>query len=818
MLREPTAAAPGRRLDRWRPRLLGPEPGGARRRFVYLAPNDVLVPRVDRQCIMRFCGALAERGAAVELLSLDVELEFAEPTAGRDLWDVYGLTTPFRVAILPARSRQRGRGGASLALWRAAVYGAYGLRRVWGLPSQERRRTVVYAKNALCVLPFVLARQATRRAPLVLYELHVPPHHPLARWLLRRVDGVVPVSRILARELQREHGIPAERLLVAHQGVDLEAVERGRRAKEDARRLLGLPGEARLVVYTGKVGGSQGEIDLLVEAAGRLGDGAQLVVVGGREDDVQALRARLRNDGVDNVLATGFVAPGDVFAYQHAADVLVSYYPSRIPLNRYRASPGKLFEYMAARRPIVTADIPALREVLGPQSAVFVAPDRPDLLAEAIERVLADDGLAARLAASAYADVQSFTWRRRAERVCAFVDRLDDGADAPPGVDPIEEAVSRMRGWGEARDWRGHDPYDALESPFARVLTLGTRAGRRALTQAVKLSPLDLRPALRIEAAWNAKGVALAASGYARLAAAGDVGAARQARRWLGWLVELATAEAGLGWGYHFDVQTRFFAYRRGTPNVIATSFAAHALLDGHEVLGERWLGEAAEQACAFLLERLLDDRHGTSYFRYLEREPELVHNANALACSVLARTAEQRDRADLAGRARHALDATLAAQRPDGSWPYAEGPGHGWVDNFHTGYVLESLACSASTAPAAVPALERGVDYWGRHLFLEDGTPRYYAGRTWPLDAHNYAQAVETWLAVAPWRGDALARAERAAALLVERMLEPDGHVAFQRRRLWTSRVAFVRWTTAPAFRALARLQLARTGREAAS
>ena len=43
-----------------------------------------------------------------------------------------------------------------------------------------------------------------------------------------------------------------------------------------------------------------------------------------------------------------------------------------------------------------------------------------------------------------------------------------------------------------------------------------------------------------------------------------------------------------------------------------------------------------------------------------------------------------------------------------------------------------------------------------------------------------------------------------------------PDGHVAFQKRRLWTSRVPFVRWTTAPSFRALARLEFARSRRVA--
>ena len=102
---------------------------------------------------------------------------------------------------------------------------------------------------------------------------------------------------------------------------------------------------------------------------------------------------------------------------------------------------------------------------------------------------------------------------------------------------------------------------------------------------------------------------------------------------------------------------------------------------------------------------------------------------------------------------------------------------------------------------------LEHGLEYWARALFLPDGSPRGTSTATLPVDSHSYAQAIETWLAVAAWRGDALAHAERIAQLLLERMLAPDGHVYFEQRRLWTSKVPFVRWTTAAAFRALARL-----------
>src|SRR5438067_2361972 len=104
----------------------------------------------------------------------------------------------------------------------------------------------------------------------------------------------------------------------------------------------------------------------------------------------------------------------------------------------------------------------------------------------------------------------------------------------------LPDGLRRIRRWGEARDWCGYDPYDALNSPFEPLLTLGRPLGRRVLTQAVKRSPINLRPALRIEPTWNAKALALVASAYARLFAAdsSDEPAREQTRRWLGWLVE----------------------------------------------------------------------------------------------------------------------------------------------------------------------------------------------------------------------------------------------------------------------------------------
>jgi hypothetical protein len=60
--------------------------------------------------------------------------------------------------------------------------------------------------------------------------------------------------------------------------------------------------------------------------------------------------------------------------------------------------------------------------------------------------------------------------------------------------------------------------------------------------------------------------------------------------------------------------------------------------------------------------------------------------------------------------------------QRPDGSWPYGERPNLAWVDNFHTGYVLDALRICADAGvggPEVEEAWTRGIAFYRRELFL---------------------------------------------------------------------------------------------------
>jgi glycosyltransferase involved in cell wall biosynthesis len=391
-----------------------------RMRVIYLAPHDLLIPRVDRQCTMSFAEALGQTGVDVEVVCFDMKLEFDEPTRDQDLYDVYGVQRTFKVITLPSRARQSGDGVSRT--WRAVAHSSVVL---WKLLADRRTRrgNVIYLRNYLIFPLLLTARRFSATRALLLFEVHAPPERSFQRWVLRRADGIISISGVLRDRLCELPSIDHARVLTAHQGVNLKLIEKIRLDRNTARARLGISAVGKFAVYTGKVYNGYREIDLLLETARRLPEDVQLLIVGGREDHVNVLRQRARQQGLDRVRFVGFVAPTEVFLYQMAADVLLSYYPGDIELNDYR-SPGKLFEYMASRTPIIAADYASLREVLGEDAAAFVARDDPESLATEIVRLLRDPIRAERLAREAWHKVQDFTWDRRAERVLDFADRL----------------------------------------------------------------------------------------------------------------------------------------------------------------------------------------------------------------------------------------------------------------------------------------------------------------------------------------------------------------------------------------------------------
>ncbi|MDA0947948.1 MAG: glycosyltransferase, partial [Planctomycetota bacterium] len=176
--------------------------------------------------------------------------------------------------------------------------------------------------------------------------------------------------------------------------------------------------DQRLVVYFGGLLRWKG-VDVLVEAAREL-PGVQVLVVGGMDADVEALRRQAA--GVSTVRIEGFLPPAEAPLYLAAADLTVVPNRGTPAISARYTSPLKVFEAMAMGLPLVVSDLPSLREVLSEDQARFVTPEDPSALAAGIRDLLARPEERAAMAAALRTEAPRHTWDARARRLLAWME------------------------------------------------------------------------------------------------------------------------------------------------------------------------------------------------------------------------------------------------------------------------------------------------------------------------------------------------------------------------------------------------------------
>jgi hypothetical protein len=245
---------------------------------------------------------------------------------------------------------------------------------------------------------------------------------------------------------------------------------------------------------------------------------------------------------------------------------------------------------------------------------------------------------------------------------------------------------------------------------------------------------------------------------------------------------------------------------------VVPTAFAARALIEAsHEFPNEGYL-DLARSVCDFLLRDLprTVDTETELCFSYVPNSNTRIFNASLLAAEVLASVGHITNDANLCATAERAARYVVNQQQPDGSWTYGTEPAQSWIDNFHTAYILFSLKriiAACNSGEEFQHSLQRGYRYWTETFFLADGWPKYYHDDPYPVDAHAAASAIVTLLECRDLDDRATTMAQQIASWTIQNLRDKRGFFYYQRRRFYTVRTPYMRWTQAWMLYALARL-----------
>lgn len=328
----------------------------------------------------------------------------------KKLWKLYGIRDTFTLRIIPFI---RG-----LKLW------DYALR--CGFESKKNQSDVYYTRHLSSAFLAVLFKHK------VVLELHAPLNASWKGRLLRslllsgRIHFIVVITDALRELLEKQLHL-GERsycwIKVLPDGVDFPAFEILPSLKE-CQSELHLDSEKKWVGYSGHLYPGRG-IELILNLAKRNSD-VQFLLVGGEPEAVSALEKEISAQGISNVVITGFVPPQKLPRYLGACDALLMPYEQSVAVsgggNTVKwMSPLKMFEYMATRRPILSSDLPVLREILNESNAMLCEVGNLESWNNALKKVLDEEGLGQKLASQAYADVQSYSWKNRAQKILNYL-------------------------------------------------------------------------------------------------------------------------------------------------------------------------------------------------------------------------------------------------------------------------------------------------------------------------------------------------------------------------------------------------------------
>lgn len=266
--------------------------------------------------------------------------------------------------------------------------------------------------------PSLLSALIATGVPTIL-ELHQLPRFGRVKFvaLCNRCRLIVPLTQAMASAL-RTWGVEDSRIIVEGDAVNLKKYA-SLPSRNVARQSLHLRTDRTVVGYVGRLktlGMEKGVATILRSVAQDKRFFA--FIVGGPETDCRQYRLLASSLGLTNhdICFTGEVPASQVPSALAACDILAMPFPD-LPHYRLHMSPLKMFEYMASGRPIVTADLPTIRDVLSEETAVFCNPDDVVSFHQALAWIFDHSEDATRRAAKARLLVERYTWEERMGRI-----------------------------------------------------------------------------------------------------------------------------------------------------------------------------------------------------------------------------------------------------------------------------------------------------------------------------------------------------------------------------------------------------------------
>ena len=324
------------------------------------------------------------------------------------IFGMYGISKPFKVTS----------SGWPFAFGRLLIFWTT-FRGYW--IAKKFKPDILYVREF--ILCYLISKLWRWRIAL---EVHSIPqrHASIFKKALLRADKIIVTNEAKRLEILNKFSIPSEKILLARNGVDVGEFSSVEASKVELRNKLDLPIDKKLFGFAGQFTAKGLDKGLLttLQAFSKTPEDFFLVFVGGGEKELNSYKQAAKNYGIEKKLILhGQVPHSEVPKWLKAMDFLIFPYS---PLNEhliYYMSPIKIAEYMASGIPIITSDLPAVKEILPNDMAIYFKAGDADDFALKINWSIQNLSECLSKAELAAKKALEFSWQKRAEKILKFL-------------------------------------------------------------------------------------------------------------------------------------------------------------------------------------------------------------------------------------------------------------------------------------------------------------------------------------------------------------------------------------------------------------
>lgn len=376
----------------------------------------------------------------------------------------------------------------------------------------------------------------------------------------------------------------------------------------------------------------------------------------------------------------------------------------------------------------------------------------------------------------------------------------------------LESILNQVYHWSSEQQFRGYNKHDGLNSPLLKLFLGWGKWPRIIAIQSVMRSPVNIRPVLGVKKTFNPKGLALFTQGSLDLyQATANEKYLNNAKSTLDILEKVKSPGhwSGNCWGYHYPWQDPGFYAVTNTPNAVVSSFVCEAFLDAYQQTKDSSYLDVVASALRFFLNDLtvLKETQDELCFSYMPLPMTMrVMDVSILIGTLIARYSKYSGNNDYMDAANRLVRYVVNQQTDYHAWYYTDPPGDSHIthDNYHTGFILDALDryINATGNNEYQKVYNKGLEFYARHLFNENGSPRWMNDKDFPHDIHGCAQGIITF---SRHFKDYPGLAEKIAQWTLSNMYNPEGRFYYQETKTYKKKFTLLRWCNAWMFRALA-------------